>query len=130
MILYFSSEAQCDEFYAMMGKYFASLDIAKELEQQLYNMPNTEWFVAYQNCVNGFASVRDCGKHYWLDNLYIIPEYRHKGTATEIIGEIIKECSDKPIKCIAVNPYSIKIFERFGFEKDGKNGKWTKYIKH
>lgn len=130
MILTFSSEQQGEEFYALMGKYFASLDIAKELEQQLYNMPNTEWFIAYSESVVGFASVRDCGKYYYLDNLYVVPQQRNTGTATEIVEYIVKHFQDKPIKLIAVNPYSIRIFERYGFEKDGKNGKWNKYIKH
>lgn len=130
MILTFSSEQQGEEFYALMGKYFASLDIAKELEQQLYNMPNTEWFIAYSEDVVGFASVRDCGKYYYLDNLYVVPQQRNMGTATEIVEYIIKRFADKPIKCIAVNPYSIKTFERYGFERYGKNGKWIKYIKH
>lgn len=130
MILTFSSEQQGEEFYALMGQYFASLDIAKELEQQLYNMPNTEWFIAYSEGVVGFASVRDCGKYYYLDNLYVVPQQRNIGTATKIVENIVKRFADKPIRLIAVNPYSIRIFERYGFEKDGKNGKWIKYIKH
>ena len=33
------------DFYALMGPHFASLDIAKELERQVYNKPNTGWVV-------------------------------------------------------------------------------------
>lgn len=131
MIRIFKSENQQEGFYAMMGQYFASLDIAKELERQLYNKPNTTWIIStYKTTVCGFASVCDCGNNYYLDNLYVIPEYRSNRLASEIVEEICEMFNDKPIKCIAANPYSIRIFEKNGFEKVGNNGKWNKYIKH
>ena len=131
MIRIYRSEYQNAEFYSKMGKYFASLEIAKELERQLYNKPNSVWYLStFKNSILGFAALFDNGKYYFLDNLYVLPEHRREGTALEIVSEIVSNHTDKPIKLIANNPYAIKIFSSLGFEEDGRNGKYQKYIKH
>lgn len=131
MIKVYRSENQGRDFYALMGEYFASLEVAKELERQVYNKPNTTWCVStIREKVVGFASVYDAGKFYFLDNLYVVPLYRSIGNAREIVKTLVCEFTDKPIKCLAVNPYAIRIFEDFGFVEGGANGKYKKYIKH
>lgn len=132
MIRVFKSDCQDDKFYALMGRYFASLDIAKELERQVYNKLNSTWYVSVIRgiCVVGFASVFDNGKNYFLDNLYVRPEFRNDGVAKEIVTEIVTDHTDKPIKCVANNPYALKIFYSLGFEEVGQNGKYKKLIKY
>ena len=131
MIRVFKSDCQDDKFYSIMGRHFASLDIAKELERQLYNKDNTTWYLStYKNSLLGFASIFDDGKHYFLDNLYVFPEHRNSKVASEIVQEIVSDHTDKPIKCIAVNPYALKIFTSIGFAEVGQNGKYKKLIKH
>ena len=78
----------------------------------------------------GFAAVFDNGKHYFIDNLYVLPECRGQHIATEIIGEIVEAFTDKPIKCIANNHYALKILHDHGFAEVGQNGKWKKLVKH
>lgn len=131
MIRVFKSEYQDEKFYAQMGRFFASLDIAKELERQVYNKDNTTWYLStYNGRIMGFASVFDSGKHYFLDNLYVLPECRDKGVAKEIVECIVEDFTDKEIRCIAVNPAALKIFDRFGFVEVGTNGKYKKLVKH
>lgn len=131
MIRVYMSDCQNDEFYAEMGRYFASLDIAKELERQLYNKENSVWYVSdFDGFITGFAALFDNGKYYFLDNLYVLPEYRNGGIARELVSEIVSDHSDKPIKCIANNPYALKIFHSLGFVEVGQNGKYKKLIKH
>ncbi len=131
MIRVFKSEYQDDKFYALMGRHFASLAIAKELEQQVYNKDNTTWFLRMnRNEVLGFVSVFDNGKYYFVDNLYVLPEARNRGIADELIAEIIELYTDKPIRCITYNPYALTIFKRYGFVEVGQNGKYKKLIKH
>lgn len=141
MIHIFRSDRLNDVFYSMMGAYFADLEIAKELERQVYNKPNTDWFMnvdyvsgqllRYER-VKGFASVHHERNGLFIDNLYVRPEYRHSGAATEIIKNIVREYQDErlPLKCIAVNPYAMAIFKKFGFEEVGTIGKYTKLEKH
>lgn len=142
MILIFRSDHLNSGFYGTMGAYFASLEIAKELERQVYNKPDTDWFVSmdyvkhghfedYER-VQGFASVHHERNGLFIDNLYVRPEYRHRGIATQIIRDIDLEYrgEELPRKCIAVNPYAMAIFKKFGFEEVGKVGKYTKLEKH
>lgn len=131
MIRIFSSESQGDNFYKLMGRYFASLDIAKELDRQIYNKDNSVWYLStYKNAVLGFAALFDNGKYYFLDNLYVFPTFRNDGVAKEIVEEIVSDHKNKPIRCIANNPYALKIFQSLGFEEVGQNGKYKKLEKH
>lgn len=131
MIRVFKSDNQGDNFYVLMGRFFASLDIAKELERQIYNKDNSVWYIStYKNTVLGFASLFDNGKYYFLDNLYVLPEHRNDGIARELVAEIVSDHTDKPIKCVANNPYALKIFHSLGFQEVGQNGKYKKLTKH
>lgn len=131
MIEIYRNEQQNGGFYLEMGQYFASLDIAKELERQLYNKENSVWYLSYDiGTLAGFAALFDNGKYYFLDNLYVLPNFRNDGIAREIVAEIVSDHTDKPIKCIANNPYALKIFYSLGFEEVGQNGKYKKLIKH
>ena len=132
MIRLFFSDQQGEYFYALMGPYFASLDVAKELERQVYNKPNTHWYVATsgRSDVLGFASVHDTGKHYFIDNLYVPPDHRRRGIARNIIDHMCETFNDKPLKCIAVNPYALKLFADYGFVEVGVRGKYKRLEKH
>lgn len=152
MILTFKSDKQNDGFYALMGQYFASLTVAKELERQVYNKPNTDWYIFVQCSeykkelellvsgfvyvhdaellVSGFVSVHDGGKGYFIDNLYVIPDMRNCNIATELVEFVVDSYTDKPLTCIANHPAALKIFNRFGFEEYGHRGKFKKLIKH
>ena len=131
MILIYNSDFQNEGFYADMGRYFASLEIAKELERQLYNKPNSEWYIECENgTINGFVAVFDNGNHYFIDNLYVLPEYRNNGIASVLVCAAVNDHTDKPIKCIANNPYALKIFSCLGFVEVGQRGKYKKLIKH
>lgn len=131
MILIFNSKENESVFYSLMGKFFASLDIAKELERQVYNKDNSVWYLdCFDNEVIGFAALFDNGKHYFLDNLYVLPQHRNKGVARDIVREIVSNHTDKPILCIANNPYALKIFCSLGFKEVGKIGKYKKLVKH
>lgn len=131
MIRLFESYMQGLDFYAIMGPHFASLDIAKELERQVYNKPNTGWIVDCEGFnAYGFVSVHDESKHYFIDNLYVLPEFRNRGIAEELIEEVCELYYDKPLHCIACNPYALKIFKKFGFVEVGERGKYKKLEKH
>ena len=131
MIRLFRSYNNGHYFYSLMGKHFASLDIAKELERQVYNKPNTDWIVCVERSeAIGFVSVHDESKHYFIDNLYVLPEFRKRGIAEELIEEVCEFHCDKPLHCIACNPYALKIFKKFGYVEVGERGKYKKLEKH
>jgi GNAT superfamily N-acetyltransferase len=114
-----------------MGEHFASLEIAKELERQIYNKPHTHWLVVEQNGrAVGFVSVFETMTSYFIDNLYVVPAFRNKGYASGLIRNVCDKYSSKPLKCIACNPYALKVFENFGFAEVGQRGKYKKLVKH
>jgi len=134
-LLVVDSCQQDEDFYAIMGRHFASLDIAKEMERQLYNKELSTWYLIIddtelQVCVKGFASVFYNEKYYFLDNLYVFPEFRNDKIASEIVQVIVSDFTDKPIKCVATNPYALKIFQSLGFVEVGQNGKYKKLTKY
>lgn len=118
-------------FYSLMGRYFADLEIAKELERQVYNKPDTTWLIDFQDGqIAGFVSVHETLKHYFIDNFYVIPIFRGAGIGDYLIGGVVERFTDKPLKCIACNPVAIHIFKDNGFVEDGHNGKYKKFVKH
>lgn len=131
MIRRFKTDQQNSKFYALMGSNFASLTTAKQLERQVYNKPNTTWYVQIVNGVAvAFVSVCEHKQYYFVDNLFVHEGWRAQGIATDLIKCAVDDCTDKPIKCIANNPYALKIFAALGFMEGGKNGKYTKLEKH
>lgn len=131
MIKVFKSEVQNADFYAIMGRNFASLNIAKELERQVYNAPYTTWYVeTVNNIAVAFVSVCEHKEYYFIDNLFVHIGWRNKGYAKQFIERIVNDFTDKPIKCIANNPYALKIFHGLGFVEVGKNGKYKKLVKY
>lgn len=131
MIRFFASNAQGYEFYGLMGEFFASLDIAKELERQVYNKPDTDWYVIdYDHDIAGFVSVHDAGNHYFIDNLYVLPQYRNNRWGKDLIASVCADYTDKPLRCIACNPHALRIFEEFGFVEVGTRGKYKRLEKH
>ena len=131
MIRLFRNDMLNRDFYAIMGEHFASLDIAKELERQVYNKPNTHWFVDVRGGkAVAFVSVRSTLTSYFIDNLYVKPAFRHKGIASGLIRNVCDKYNNKPLRCIACNPYALKVFERFGFVEVGERGKYKRLEKH
>lgn len=131
MIRCFKPEDQNREFYAIMGRDFSSLVIAKELERQLYNKPNTTWYVVTINDIAlAFVSVCEYKEHYFVDNLFVHVGWRNNGFASALIERVVNDFTDKPIKCIANNSYALKIFFKAGFVEVGNNGKYKKLEKH
>ena len=134
MIQIYTNKEQDRQFYALMGEYFASLDIAKEMERQIYNKSNSVWVVLQDGGGNvmGFASVFDNNTHYFIDNVYVLPPFRGFKLATKLIKIILTYfpiLKEKPLKAIANNPKMIHLFNKYGFKEVGNNGKWKKFKK-
>lgn len=115
---------QSDDFYKIMGRYFADRSFIKEMDCQLYDN-GALWYLAYDgNTLCGFVSAEYKGKYVWIDNFYVFDEYRHQGYGTALIRRVL---IDNPVcKCITRNEYAKRIFEKYGFVETGKNGRYSK----
>ena len=125
----FDSDSQDFNFYGIMGKYFASREIGKELGSQVYNERDSLWYLLYDKShLLGFCSLFQRTNYLILDNVFVRSEYRNRGYATFLIQSVLEDQS-KPIKLISQNPVSNHIYEKFGFEQIGQRGKWCIYMR-
>lgn len=98
------------DFYNLMGCFFGSRQVAKEVGINIYDDSDKRWFVAFENGeVIGFASLR--GR--LVSDCYVVPSRRKSGvfrgllTALEIftVGPLAANCTKA----------SRKAFENAGF---------------
>ena len=117
-------------FYFLMGKFFADRKIIKEMDCQIYNENNMDWFLCFnkEGEVIGFLSLEPKKDYLYLDNFYVVEKERGNG-----VGErLLKYCLDnksKNIKLISRNESAINLFEKYNFKKIGKNGRYYKMIR-
>ena len=118
-------------FFGMMGKFFSRKEYIKEMGCQFYSNPNMKWYILYENISNiiGFASIEKKDNYYYLDNVYIIKEYRNNGYCKKILNRILEENNDIPIKLICNNEIATKIYENLVFKIYCKNGIYNKMIR-
>lgn len=113
----------CEDFYIIMGKYFADRSFIKELDCQLYDN-NCDWYLLYDGeNLTGFFSLEERKKYFYLDNFYVFEPYRNKHFGKTLIAFLPAFI---PVRCISRNEYAIKIFKDAGFKEYGKNGRYTK----
>ena len=63
------------DFYVLMGPFFGSRKVASEIGINIYDDQNKRWFVAFDDGVVGFASVRGT----LVSDCYVLPEKRNQG---------------------------------------------------
>lgn len=119
-------KTQDKHFYSFMGKYFASREIAKELDNQIYNEENTTWFVHMDNEeeVRGFVSMERKKDHVYLDNFYVLKEHRGTDVGTDLLNYVLEDFKNETIKLITRNEIALKMFTSKGFETYRKNGRY------
>jgi RimJ/RimL family protein N-acetyltransferase len=130
----FSSDQQGQEFYGIMGEHFASLEHKKELGGwQLYNMPNSTWFLMFdddEQTLIGFCVFFKKNDHHYLDNFMILKKYRRNGYSNILMGECLKQFDGIKIKAMTNNPIQMKVFEKSGFILSFMRGSYGVYFKN
>ena len=115
-------------FYFLMGKFFADRSIIKEMDCQIYNEEGMEWYVNFnkEGQIVGFASIQKKNNGtFYLDNFYVILEYRNKGIGKELLKAVLKD-HPKNVRLISRNEVAIHMFEKYGFKEYGHNGRYKK----
>lgn len=123
-------ENRSDEYWLLMGKFFASKEVKKELPY-MYDEPKKVWFIMVDNnIVIGFCSLMESKNKIIMGNGYIIPSNRNKGHYKELFDHrlryIKKRFSKKTIISV-VKKEMIDIFIDNGFikTKESKNYVWV-----
>jgi len=84
-------------------------------------IPST--FVAIENEVLGSAAIVACDmkerKQYspWLASVYVAPEYRRKGTATELVRHVMQQAAENKIKKLYLyTPDQEQFYKKMGWK--------------
>lgn len=127
------------EFYAYIGPYALNRAATKELHDPMYGSLYDEtyaiWFVATgdDGTLLGFCALFDREKELFLDNCYVVPEYRRNGVGRALFAarmEYAKRIFNRrPIKGITMNESQYRIYLEHGFVLTSKRGKyyWLKW---
>lgn len=118
MILVEELKRDNQEFYKLMGCYFGSRQVAKEVGINIYDDENKKWYVVVDGHeVVGFASL----KNKLVSDCYVIPSYRNNGIFTAILCYIKQKTTGKLLANCTVK--SKQVFKNAGFieKRSSKN---------
>ena len=122
-------KTQGDKFYSLLGPYFADRKIIKELDNQLYNDKNFVWFLCMENDVlKGFLSIEPKKDHNYIDNFYVLPEYRSSGIGKLLLDKAVEYCEGWETRAITRNETAFNLFSQHNFISYRKNGRYY-YLK-
>jgi GNAT superfamily N-acetyltransferase len=122
-------KTQGNDFYSLMGPYFADRKIIKELDNQLYNDENITWFLYMGgNKLKGFLSIEHKKDHNYIDNFYILPDYRGIGIGKELLDKAVEYSKGWEMRAITRNEFAFNLFSQHDFISYRKNGRYY-YLK-
>jgi len=86
--------------------------------------------ITYNNKTIGMLTCYyiDNGEWWYIDEIYLIPEYRNKGIGTKLIKEQIQSHDKIKLQVAYSNKSAIKLYKSLGFETVDKNDKGKFYI--
>lgn len=72
--------------------------------------------VCYYNILPGITN--KTGKTGYIQNVYTLSEYRHKGLASDLVGRIIKDARERKVGELYLNATDMgrPIYDKLGFE--------------
>jgi GNAT superfamily N-acetyltransferase len=78
-------------------------------------------------------SMEHCGLVAWLEELYVIPDCRHRGIGTALMSEVLKRAREAGIMAIdlevdARQSRAIAFYQRIGFHSLDRS-RWVKELK-
>lgn len=116
---------QDDEFYTIMGRFFANREMIKELDNQLYNPENATWILYIESKeVKGFISVEHKKKYDYIDNFYVLEKFRGADIGNTLLDKAVSISGEK-IRLITRNEIAFNMFNSRGFETFRKNGRYS-----
>ena len=128
----YTPEKQGEDFYSIMGYFFAHRKYAKEMGGwQFYNQDNATWFLGYaKGELIGFCCYFNENTHVFLDNFYILEPYRGNGYSSELFRYRLNNAKviGKEVRAITDNERQMKNYEKNGFISNGHRGRYKKYV--
>lgn len=109
------------EFYILLGPYFGSRLVAKEVGINIYDDVDKKWFCAFDDeKLIGFASLR--GRT--VSDCYVVKSRRRLGIFSEILSSLVQSSSAELLA--TCTKASIGVFLSIGFEEKSQTKNFTK----
>lgn len=106
-------------FWSLMGPMFASALVKRELGISMSSDETYTWFLALDGRqLIGFCAVTPEKSGSRLRHVYVLPEFRDSGVATQLVEAAIA-ASEKPLH-LSVRKDEADFYEKFGFASTGK----------
>ncbi len=119
------------DFYAVVGPYFGSREVARALGMPMYDDPDRIWFVAHaadtvRAVAVGVASVAIHGYTARLKSAYVLPAYRGRGIYQELMRERLAHLANTGVWTVlsTATAMSVSTHVRFDFREVGRRGKY------
>lgn len=117
------------QFYPLIGPFLARRAIVKEMGgYPLWDDDAMTWFVALRRDdqqVRGFAALRVQRGVYWLDNTYVLPQWRGQGIYRRLLAERLAACPLGATLRAVCTSKSVDALLRRGFTVRRQRGQWT-----
>ena len=116
------------DFYSVMGWFFGSRQIARELGMPIYDDDNRTWIVVMFSTADPIAcsSIEIKGDRAAIKSAWVKPEHRGKGIYNKMLAERLKIAESAGIKVITATAteFSKNALIKHGFENIGMRGRY------
>ena len=124
----YSKNYDKEEFYTIMGKYFAEKVYKKEMPY-LFNDKDKVWYLFFdEKELVGFCGVKEGLDCINFMDIYVDKETEKENVLKFICNYIFKIYQKKSIKVITDNEQEIEIWLAHGFKKDGTKGHYQNLV--
>lgn len=131
-ILKHSVEAEKKELFCLIGEYFASALVHKELGEAMVSDEKYTWFVAMNSdSVQGFAAVKVMKSGSEFSYWWVLPEHRKNGVSVDLFAAAMDYLEALEVSKIeaTVSEARLETFKKAGFEKVSQRGRWIRVRK-
>lgn len=128
-IEYIRTDREQPDFYNLMGPFFGSRQVAKDLGMPIWNDPDREWVVAVADgkpiACSSIEFLKTKGKAA-MKSGWVHPDWRGKGIYNRMFEERLKIAAEHGIKVLTatVTDKSYNTHIRHGFREIGRRGKY------
>ena len=115
------------DFYSVMGWFFGSRQIARELGMPVYDDDNRIWIVvAFSSNPIACSSIEIKGDRAAIKSAWVKPEHRGKGISSRMLAERLKIAESTGMKVITATAteFSKNALIKHGFENIGMRGRY------